>query len=123
MKLVAAAVPTPEDTEPQQLSDLIYSTRAWRAEVQSIRLQEMPEPGAKSVVWLIRATNTQSRIQKVDVDVQLLDAQHERLTATSKPLILLAHSEDADYKVKMKLPAGVWEKCETVRVEVRFSTL
>jgi hypothetical protein len=123
MKLVAAAAPLPKDTKPIALSGLTYQTKAWISEVKSIRLKEMPEEGTDKVDWILGTRSTQSRLQKIEVDLYLLDAAGERVANAHQALVLLPQSPDAEQKVKMKLPAGAWSQARTVRIEVRFSTL
>jgi hypothetical protein len=123
MKLVAAAAPLPQDTKPVALSGLTYQTKAWISEVKTIRLKAVPEEGAKSVVWILGTRSTQSRLQKIEVDLFLLDADDQHVAAAHQALVLLPLSEAAEQKVKMKLPAGAWGKAQAVRIEIRFSTM
>ena len=123
MKLVAAAAPLPKDTKPIALSGLTYQTKAWISEVKTIRLKAVPEEGAKSVVWILGTRSTQSRLQKIEVDLFLQGAEEKRLAAAHQALVMLPLSDAAEQKVKMKLPAGAWEKAQAVRIEIRFSTM
>lgn len=122
MKAVAAAAPMPKDTAPQELAGLVYKTKAWASGVLSIRPAELPAPDAKEVTWVLETTSTQSRMQRADVDVFLLDEQGARL-ANAHLTMVLVRADRAEQKVKMKLPAGSWSAARTVRVEVRFKTM
>jgi hypothetical protein len=123
MKLVAAAVALPEDTEPKELSGLVYGTRVWTSQVRSIRLKELPEEGAKEVTWVLVSSSTQSRLQRVDVEVFLLDEQDARLASAHQTIVMTPGSERAEQKLRMKLPEGSWAKARSVRIEVRFKVM
>lgn len=122
MKYVAAAIPVPQDTAPHELAGLVYKTQAWISGVLTIRLAELPAQDAKDVTWVLETTSTQSRLQRTDVDIYLLDEQGARLANAHQTLVMV-HAERADQKVKMKLPPGSWAAAREVRVEVRFKTM
>jgi hypothetical protein len=123
MKFVVAAVALPTDTEPKELSGLVYGTRVWTSGIRSIRLKELPEEGAKEVTWVLVSSSTQSRMQRVDVDVILLDEQGARLESAHQTVVMTPQSERAEQKIKMKLAEGSWAKAKSVRVEVRFKVM
>lgn len=123
MKMVVATVALPTDTEPRELSGLVYKTRAWSSRVQSIRLKALPEEGAKEVTWVLVTSSTQTRLQRADVELLLLDEKGERLASAHQTIVLTSGSEGAEQKVKMKLPAGSWARASSVRVEVRFKVM
>jgi hypothetical protein len=122
MKYVVAAIPVPQDTAPHALAGLVYKTEAWVSGVLTIRLAALPAQDAKDVTWVLQTTSTQSRLQRADVDIYLIDEQGTRVANAHQALVMV-HADRADQKVKMKLPAGGWAAAREVRVEVRFKTM
>jgi len=120
MKQVEAAVPIPGDTEPVQLQGLAYQTKAWVGEVRSVRLEEVPEAGAKQVVWLLDAGNTRGSLMRIDVELHLLDADGKRIASGKKTLLIPASTGDFSTEAKIKLKSGDWERAKELRLLARF---
>lgn len=122
MKQVVAKAPVPEDTKPVELSGLVYQTSAWRGEVESIWLEEVPEPGATKAEFVVKASNTRGSFMRIDVEIDLLDASEERVGGGSKTLLLGANSSGVENKIKVKIDTGSWERAEELKVLVRFKS-
>jgi len=122
-KQLAAEVPRPADTEPRQLPGLVYKTVAWASQVEAIRLKELPAAGARDVTWILVTRSSQPRLQRVDVELFLLDDQEKRLASAHQTLVMVSSPDPVEQKVKMKLPEGSWDRARAVRIEVRFKAM
>jgi hypothetical protein len=122
MKRARATIDLPKDTEPRTLVGLVYETKGWETRVGTIQLTEVPEAGSKQVTWLLTAQSGRTQMQRVHIDLYLLDPAEERL-AGAKKSFLLRSGEPVDQRIDMKIPAGAWEKATRIRIEVEFGAV
>lgn len=122
MKLLAAEVPIPGDDKPVALPGLTYETKAWKAQVESVRLEKIPAADAKKVTWTVVSSNGRGSRMRIDVDLFLLDAGGNRVASGRKTLLLGAASSGVSEGVDIKLGPGAWAAARSLRIEVRFSS-
>lgn len=124
MKITSATIPLPTDEKPTRLASLWYGLE-WKAEITSIRLDLKPEKGADPVrpVWVVTGSSSRPQVQKVIVQINLLDSNGKSVGSVKKYLFLKAITENQEFPIKMKAKAAAWEKTVQVKITATFTVL
>ena len=124
MKIATATILVPEDDKPILLAGLEYGAE-WNVALTSVRLQLDPKEGADPVrpVWTFGATSTRPMVQKVIIEIHLLDGSGKKIKSMKKFVIIKSNTERQEIAVKMKIRRADWERVEKVRIKTTFTVL
>jgi hypothetical protein len=124
MKITAATIQIPEGDKPTLLAGLEYGFD-WKVALTSVRLERDPNEGADPVrpVWTFVATSTRPMVQKVILEIHLLDSSGKKIKSMKKFVIVKSNTERQEIPVKMKIKRADWERTEKVRIKTTFTVL
>ena len=124
MKITAATILIPEGDKPTLLAGLEYGVD-WKVSLTSVRLERDPNEGADpvSLVWMIVATSTRPMVQKVIIEIHLLDGSGKKIKSAKQFVIVKSNTERQEVPVKMKIKRADWERAEKVRIKTTFTVL
>jgi len=127
MKIAAATILIPEDDKPVLLAGLEYPGAGfdWNVALTSVGLQRDPNEGADPVrpVWTFVATSTRPMVQKVILEIHLLDGSGKKIKSTKQFVIVKSNTERQEILVKMKIKRADWERAEKIRIKTTFTVL
>lgn len=125
MKIASATLPLPEGDKPILLAGLEYGDKVWNVAFVSIRLERDPNEGADPVrpVWTFSATSTRPMIQKVIIEIDLLDGSGKEIKSMKKFVIVKSSTDLQEIPIKMKVKRADWERAEKVRIKTTFTVL
>jgi len=127
MKIAAATILIPEDDKPVLLAGLEYPGAGfdWNVALTSVGLQRDPNEGADPVrpVWTFVATSTRPMVQKVILEIHLLDGSGKKIKSTKQFVIVKSNTERQEILVKMKIKRADWQRAEKVRIKTTFTVL
>ena len=125
MKIATATILIPEGDKPVLLAGLEYPGAGWNVALTSVRLQRDPKEGADPVrpVWTFGATSTRPMVQKVIIEIHLLDGSGKKIKSMKKFVIIKSNTQRQEIPVKMKIKRGDWERAEKVRIKTTFTVL
>jgi len=124
MKIASATIAIPEDDKPVLLAGLEYGAE-WYVTFTSVRLQRDPKESADPVrpVWVFSATSSRPMLQKVIVEIHLLDETGNKIMATKQFVVVKSNTKDQEIPIKTKLKRADWERAKRVRIKVTFTVL
>ena len=124
MKIATTTIPIPKDDKPTLLAGLEYGAEWW-VTVTSVRVQEDEKEGADPVrpALVFLATSTRPMVQKVIIEVLLLDGLGKKIKSTKQFVIVKANTKGQEIPVKMKIKRVDWERAERVRIKTTFTVL
>ena len=121
MKITSATIPMPTDDKAIKLASLWYGVE-WKTEITSIRLERDTEGGDPlRPIWVVTGSSSRPQIQKVILQITLLDEAGKPVGSVKKFLILKVGSVNEEYKVKMKVKAAAWERATQVTIRATFT--
>ena len=125
MKIATATLLIPEGDKPILLAGLEYGDKVWNVAFVSIRLERDPAEGADPVrpVWTFSATSTRPMIQKVIIEIDLLDGSGKEIKSMKKFVIVKSSTDHQEIPIKMKVKQADWERAEKVRIKTTFTVL
>jgi hypothetical protein len=125
MKIASATLPLPEGDKPILLAGLEYGDKVWNVAFVSIRLERDPNEGADPVrpVWTFSATSTRPMVQKVIIEIDLLDGSGKEIKSMKKFVIVKSSTDLQEIPIKMKVKRADWERAEKVRIKTTFTVL
>jgi len=127
MKITAATILIPEDDKPVLIAGLEYPGAGfdWNVALTSVGLQRDPNEGADPVrpVWTFVATSTRPMVQKVILEIHLLDGSGKKIKSTKQFVIVKSNTKRQEILVKMKIKRADWERAEKVRIKTTFTVL
>ena len=125
MKIATATLLIPEDDKPILLAGLEYGDKVWNVAFVSIRLERDPAEGADPVrpVWTFSATSTRPMIQKVIIEIDLLDGSGKEIKSMKKFVIVKSSTDHQEIPIKMKVKRADWDKAQKVRIKTTFTVL
>jgi len=121
MKITSATIPLPTDEKTTMLAGLEYGV-GWKAEITSIRLDQktVGEGDPMRPVWVVTGSSSRPQMQKVNLQITLLNSEGKPVGTVKKFLILKVASVNVEYQIKMKVKAAAWEQATQVRIRVTF---
>lgn len=121
MKITSATIPMPTDDKITMLAGLEYGV-GWKAEITSIRLdpKTVGEGDPMRPVWVVTGSSSRPQLQKVNLQITLLDSDGNPVGTVKKFLILKVASVNVEYPIKMKIKAAAWEQATQVRIRATF---
>lgn len=124
MKIAAATFDIPEDDKPVYVSGLAYPGK-WTVEFPMVRLDRDPEPGGDRLVhvWTMFATSTRPMVQKVMIEIEVLDGEGKSLEKVKKYVVVKSMADGQEFPIKMKIEKADWKTAELVRIKVSFMVL
>jgi hypothetical protein len=124
MKIASATIPLPADDKPTLLAGLEYAGE-WTVALTSVRLERDPNESADPVrpVWTFVATSTRPMVQKVIIEIHLLDGSGKKIKSVKQFVIVKSSTERQEIPVKMKIKRADWERAEKVRIKTTFTVL
>ena len=127
MKIAAATILIPEDDKPVLIAGLEYPGAGfdWNVALTSVGLQRDPNEGADPVrpVWVFVATSTRPMVQKVILEIHLLDGSGKKIKSTKQFVIVKSSTKRQEILVKMKIKRADWERAEKIRIKTTFTVL
>ena len=125
MKITTATLLIPEDDKPILLAGLEYGDKVWNVAFVSLRLDHDQTEGADPVrpVWTFVAMSTRPMIQKVIIEIDLLDGSGKEIKSMKKLVIIKSNTKRQEVPVKMKIKRADWERAERVRIKTTFTVL
>jgi len=125
MKIASATLLIPEDDKPILLAGLEYGDTKWNVAFVSIRLDRDPNEGADPArqVWTFSATSTRPMIQKVIIEIQLLDGLGKNIKSMKQFVVVKSSTDRQEIPIKMKVRRTDWERAEKVRIKTTFTVL
>ena len=124
MKITATTMPLPEDEKPVLLAGLGYGGE-WTVAFTSLRLDRDPNEGADPVrpVWTLEATSSRPMVQKVIIEIHLLDGSGKKVKSVKQFVVVKANTAVQEIPIKMKVKRADWERAERVRIKTTFAVL
>jgi len=125
MKIASATMLIPESDKPILLAGLEYGDKKWNVALVSVRLERDPNEGADPVrpVWTFLATSTRPMIQKIIIEIDLLDGSGKEIKSMKKFVIVKSSVDRQEIPIKMKVKRADWERAEKVRIKTTFTVL
>ena len=127
MKIASATIPLPADDKPVLLAGLEYPGEGfvWNVALTSVGLQRDPNEGADPArpVWTFVATSSRPMVQKVIIEIHLLDGSGKKIKSMKKFVIIKSNTKRQEVPVKMKIKRADWERAERVRIKTTFTVL
>jgi hypothetical protein len=125
MKIASATLLIPEGDKPILLAGLEYPGKVWNVAFVSIRLERDPNEGVDPVrpVWTFSATSTRPMVQKVIIEIDLLDGSGKEIKSMKKFVIVKSSTDLQEIPIKMKVKRADWERAEKVRIKTTFTVL
>jgi len=124
MKITSATIPLPTDEKATRLASLWYGLE-WKVEINSIRLDLESIQGGDPLrpVWVVTGSSSRPQVQKIIVQINLLDSNGKSVGTVKKYIFLKAITENQEFPIKMKVKAAAWEKTEQVKITATFTVL
>jgi hypothetical protein len=125
MKIATATLLIPESDKPILLAGLEYGDKVWNVAFVSVRLERDPNEGADPVrpVWTFVAMSTRPMIQKVIIEIDLLDGSGKEIKSMKKFVIVKSSTDRQEIPIKMKVKRADWERAQKVRIKTTFTVL
>jgi len=124
MKITTATILIPEGGKSTLLAGLEYGVE-WKVAFTSVRLQLDPKEGADPVrpVWVFVATSSRPMVQKVIIEIHLLDDLGKKIKSVKQFVIVKSNTERQEIPIKMKVKRDDWERVEKARIKTTFTVL
>jgi hypothetical protein len=125
MKIATATLLIPESDKPILLAGLEYGDKVWNVAFVSVHLDRDQTEGADPVrpVWTFVAMSTRPMIQKVIIEIDLLDESGKEIKSMKKFVIVKSSIDRQEIPIKMKVKRADWERAEKVRIKTTFTVL
>jgi hypothetical protein len=124
MKIVATTIMLPENDKPVLLAGLEYGTE-WTVGIHSVRLERDQDQQADLLrqLWTFVASSTRPMIQKVIIEIHLLDSKGKKIKAVKNFAVVKANSTNQEVPIKMKVKKADWDRAEKVLIKVTYTVL
>lgn len=124
MKIVATTIMLPENDKPVLLAGLEYGAE-WKVALDSVRLERDQDQNAdpQRQLWTFVASSTRPMIQKVIVEIHLLDSKNKKIKAVKQFVVVKANTEHQELPIKMKVKNADWDRTEKVLIKATFTVL
>lgn len=124
MKIVATTIMLPENDKPVLLAGLEYGTE-WTVGIHSVRLERDQDQHADLLrqLWTLVASSTRPMIQKVIIEIHLLDSKGKKIKAVKNFAVVKANSTNQEVPIKMKVKKADWDRAEKVLIKVTYTVL
>ena len=124
MKIASTTIPIPEGDKPTLLAGLEYPGE-WTVAITSVQLVRDPEESADPVkpVWKMIGTSTRPMVQKVIIEIHLLDGSGKKLKSVKQYVVIKANAKSQEIPIKMKVKRADWERVERLRIKTTFTVL
>jgi hypothetical protein len=125
MKIATATLLIPESDKPILLAGLEYGDKVWNVAFVSVHLDRDQTEGTDPVrpVWTFVAMSTRPMIQKVIIEIDLLDESGKEIKSMKKFVIVKSSIDRQEIPIKMKVKRADWERAEKVRIKTTFTVL
>jgi len=124
MKIASTTIPIPEGDKPTLLAGLEYPGE-WTVAITSVQLVGDTEESADPVkpVWKMIGTSTRPMVQKVIIEIHLLDGSGKKLKSVKQYVVIKANAKSQEIPIKMKVKRVDWERVERLRIKTTFTVL
>ena len=124
MKVVSTTIMLPEDNKPVLLAGLEYGVE-WTVGIHSVRLERDQDQHADPLrqLWTFVASSTRPMIQKVIIEIHLLDSKGKKIKAVKNFAVVKANSTNQEVPINMKGKKADWDRAEKVLIKVTFTVL
>lgn len=124
MKIVATTIMLPENDKPVLLAGLEYGAE-WNVGFHSVRLERDQDQHADPLrqLWTFVASSTRPMIQKVIIEIHLLDSKNKKIKAVKQFVVIKANTEDQELAITMKVKKADWDRTEKVSIKATFTVL
>ena len=124
MQIASATLAIPEDGSPVLLAGLAYQGE-WKVEFTSIQLDRDQRENADQVqqVWTLNADSSRPIVQKVIVEIDVLDGSGKKVKSVKKFVVVKASKKNQEVPVKMKIKSADWSRGEKIRIKTTFTVL
>jgi hypothetical protein len=102
MKIASTTIPIPEGDKPTLLAGLEYPGE-WTVAITSVQLVRDPEESADPVkpVWKMIGTSTRPMVQKVIIEIHLLDGSGKKVKSVKQYVVVKANAKSQEIPIKM----------------------
>jgi len=124
MKIASTTIPIPEGDKPTLLAGLEYPGE-WTVAITSVQLVRDLEESTDPVkpVWKMIGTSTRPMVQKVIIEIHLLDGSGKKLKSVKQYVVIKANAKSQEIPIKMKVKRADWERVERLRIKTTFTVL
>jgi hypothetical protein len=124
MKIASTTIPIPEGDKPTLLAGLEYPGE-WTVAITSVQLVRDPEESADPVkpVWKMIGTSTRPMVQKVIIEIHLLDGSGKKVKSVKQYVVIKANAKRQEIPIKMKVKRADWVRVERLRIKTTFTVL
>ena len=124
MKIASTTIPIPEGDKPTLLAGLEYPGE-WTVAITSVQLVRDLEESTDPVkpVWKMIGTSTRPMVQKVIIEIHLLDGSGKKLRSVKQYVVIKANAKSQEIPIKMKVKRADWERVERLRIKTTFTVL
>jgi hypothetical protein len=124
MKIASTTIPIPEGDKPTLLAGLEYPGE-WTVAITSVQLVRDPEESADPVkpVWKMIGTSTRPMVQKVIIEIHLLDGSGKKVKSVKQYVVVKANAKSQEIPIKMKVKRADWVRVERLRIKTTFTVL
>lgn len=124
MKIVSTTIILPENDKPVLLAGLEYGTE-WVVGFHSVRLEIDQDQDADPLrqLWTLGVSSTRPMIQKVIIEIHLLDSKGKKIKAVKNFAVIKANSTNQEVPIKMKVKKADWDRAEKVLIKVTYTVL
>ena len=125
MKIVATTIILPENDKPVLLAGLAYEGYGWTVAMNSVCLERVPDQDADRarLLWTFVASSTRPMIQKIIVEIHLLDSKNKKIKSVKQFVVVKANTEHQELPIKMKVKNADWDRTEKVLIKATFTVL
>jgi hypothetical protein len=124
MKIVTTTIILPENDEPVLLAGLEYGAE-WTVGIDSVRLERNQDEHADPLrqLWTFVASSTRPMIQKVIIEIHLLDSKGKKIKAVKNFAVVKGNSTNQEAPIKMKVKKADWDRAEKALIKVTYTVL
>jgi len=124
MQMASTTIGVPEDDKPVLLAGLEYPGAGWTVALTAVQLDAGPETADPAqVVWTMIGSSSRPMVQKVIIELHVLDGAGKKLKSTKKFVVVKSSTDHQEFPIKMKIKRADWERAERVQIRTTFTVL
>jgi len=124
MQMASTTIGVPKDDKPVLLAGLEYPGAGWTVALTAVQLDAGPETADPAqVVWTMIGSSSRPMVQKVIIELHVLDGAGKKLKSTKKFVVVKSSTDHQEFPIKMKIKRADWERAHKVQIKTTFTVL
>ncbi len=90
-----------------------------------MQLEVKPDQAADPVpvVWTMIGSSSSPMVQKVIIELHVLDRAGKKLKSTKKFVVVKSSTDHQEFPINMKIKRADWERADEVQIKTTFTVL